>query len=156
MIRRYLLSHLQYYHRLKVLNYCVRDGNRCDHFNMFAGRDCSGLFARCNLILGSVFGCDLLIKKAINWWLCRGSKECDPFRDLRPVEKPTGNYLRVVSQTHDAPKKRRQTMREHRLIMTNKSYLKNERTGYMWSSFRPLVQFSWTHYWAYTYCLSTW
>ena len=51
MIRRYLLSHLQYYHRLKVLNYCVRDGNRCDHFDMFAGRDRTGLFTRCDLIL---------------------------------------------------------------------------------------------------------
>ena len=26
--RQYLLSHLQYYHRLGKLNYCVRDGNR--------------------------------------------------------------------------------------------------------------------------------
>ena len=34
--RRYLLSHLRYYHRLEMLNYCVRDGNRCDHFDMFA------------------------------------------------------------------------------------------------------------------------
>lgn len=43
-IRRYLLSHLQYYHRLKALNYCVRDGNRCDHFDMFAGREHRSLF----------------------------------------------------------------------------------------------------------------
>ncbi len=60
MIRRYLLSHLQYYHRLKALNYCVRDGNRCDHFNMFAGRDHTGLFTRC----------DLILTKIMSYWLC--------------------------------------------------------------------------------------
>ena len=43
--RQYLLSHLQYYHRLEVLNFCVRDGNRCDHFDMVAGRELAGLFA---------------------------------------------------------------------------------------------------------------
>jgi hypothetical protein len=37
-IRRYLLSHFWHYHRLAVLNYCVRDGNRCDHCDMFTGR----------------------------------------------------------------------------------------------------------------------
>ena len=43
-MRRHLLSHLQYYHRLKALNYCVRDGNRCDHFDMFAGKAHRSLF----------------------------------------------------------------------------------------------------------------
>ena len=41
-IRRYLLSHLQYYHRLGKLNYRVRDGNGCDLYDMFAGRSPAG------------------------------------------------------------------------------------------------------------------
>jgi hypothetical protein len=54
-IRRYLLSRLLHYHRLKLLNFCVRDGNRCDQFDMFAGRDDTGLFARCHLIQRIMF-----------------------------------------------------------------------------------------------------
>jgi hypothetical protein len=50
IIRRYLLSHLQYYHRLGVLNYCVRDGNRCDHYDMVAGRNLPSLFASADFI----------------------------------------------------------------------------------------------------------
>jgi len=49
--RQYLLSRLQHYHRLKVLNYCVRDGNRCDHFDMVTGRTTSGLFTQTTLCL---------------------------------------------------------------------------------------------------------
>ncbi len=48
--RRYLLSHLQYYHRLEVLNFCVRDGNRCDHFDKVAGRSAANLFASPHLL----------------------------------------------------------------------------------------------------------
>ena len=35
--RRYLLSQLFYYHRLRKLNYCIRDGNRCDLSDIFTG-----------------------------------------------------------------------------------------------------------------------
>ena len=31
-----------HYHRLVVLNYCVRDGNRCDHYDMVAGKTTPG------------------------------------------------------------------------------------------------------------------
>ena len=37
-IRRYLLSRFWHYHRLAVLNFCVRDGNRCDHYDIVTGR----------------------------------------------------------------------------------------------------------------------
>ena len=44
--RQYLLSRLQHYHRLKVLNYCVRDGNRCDHFDIVTGKILTDLFTQ--------------------------------------------------------------------------------------------------------------
>ena len=37
-IRRYLLSHFWHYHRLRKLNYRVRDGNGCDLSDLVAGR----------------------------------------------------------------------------------------------------------------------
>jgi hypothetical protein len=48
--RQYLLSRLQHYHRLKVLNYCVRDGNRCDHFDIVTGKTSLGLFTQTTLV----------------------------------------------------------------------------------------------------------
>ena len=36
--RRYLLSRLLHYHRLRKLNYCVRDGNRCVLSDMVTGK----------------------------------------------------------------------------------------------------------------------
>ena len=35
----------RHYHRLAVLNYCVRDGNRCFHCDMVAGRVAYGVRA---------------------------------------------------------------------------------------------------------------
>lgn len=55
--RRYLLSRFWHYHRLKVLNFCVRDGNRCDHFDMFTGRELAGLYAL-PILNCSTFWCD--------------------------------------------------------------------------------------------------
>ena len=42
MIRRYLLSHFQDYHRLEKLNCRVRDGNGCFLLDMVAGRSVGG------------------------------------------------------------------------------------------------------------------
>ena len=41
-IRQHLLSHLQYYHRLRKLNYRVRDGNGCGLSDMVAGKGRGG------------------------------------------------------------------------------------------------------------------
>ena len=50
--RRYLLSRFWHYHRLVALNYCVRDGNRCDHYDIAAGRRARNLStARTYLVL---------------------------------------------------------------------------------------------------------
>ena len=50
--RQYLLSRLLHYHRLRKLNYCVRDGNRCGLSDVVtgngtaAGKDCRTLIQR--------------------------------------------------------------------------------------------------------------
>ena len=51
-IRRYLLSHLWHYHRLAVLNFCVRDGNRCGHYDMFTGKKAPSLSTRRPSLVG--------------------------------------------------------------------------------------------------------
>ena len=51
---------MQYYHRLEVLNYCVRDGNRCDHFNMFTGKNSDDLFTRLSLFVQNNVVVDLM------------------------------------------------------------------------------------------------
>src|SRR5437667_107830 len=40
--RRYLLSRLLHYHRLRKLNFCVRYGNRCGLSDMVTGKDRDG------------------------------------------------------------------------------------------------------------------
>ena len=62
--RRYLLSRFWHYHRLKVLNFCVRDGNRCDHFDMFTGRELTGLYAL-SILDCSTFWCDQVTANTI-------------------------------------------------------------------------------------------
>ena len=51
-IRRYLLSHFWHYHRLGKLNYCVRDGNRCDLSDMVAGKKRAGRSGPAALVVG--------------------------------------------------------------------------------------------------------
>ena len=52
-IRRYLLSHFWYYHRLWKLNYRVRDGNGCDLPDMFTGYSVATAFAvACVVVVG--------------------------------------------------------------------------------------------------------
>ncbi len=41
-IRQHLLSHLRYYHRLRELNYRVRNGNGCGLSNMVTGKEPAG------------------------------------------------------------------------------------------------------------------
>ena len=39
LIRQHLLSHFWYYHRLRKLNYRVRNGNGCGLSNMVTGKE---------------------------------------------------------------------------------------------------------------------
>ena len=41
-IRRYLLSHFWHYHRLRKLNYRVRNGNGCGLSDMVTGKSPTG------------------------------------------------------------------------------------------------------------------
>src|SRR5436189_2698378 len=66
--RRYLLSRLLHYHRLRKLNYCVRDGNRCGLSDVVtgndtaAGKDCRTLYIR---LLGKWHQVRLQVKLAM-------------------------------------------------------------------------------------------
>ena len=84
----------------------------------------------------------------------------DPWRFLRSVHNhPCSSKKQVVDDCDQLTIMKQifhcRLSRDRRSSKIN-YWFENERPGYMWSSFRPLVPFSWTHYWAYTHGLSTW
>jgi hypothetical protein len=61
LIRQHLLSHFWYYHRLRKLNYRVRNGNGCDLSDMVAGKERTGRTVRTGPLGAVVSGQSLVV-----------------------------------------------------------------------------------------------